>query len=154
MPRGQDPNSRAALVPFKRGHDPRRNVQGRPPIGASVVEWLNVLGFEDPETHEPAYSLAEVKAITEAAPGNREHSIPKRLAARWLTEAGLTGKRGRESLIALLARSLGHPRVSIEFDNTETKKLIVLDGDQWNELLAEHRAAESLENEHAPALPG
>jgi hypothetical protein len=142
------------LVPFKRGRDDRRNVAGRRPIGESVIEAINRLGSQS-DDGSGLYSVSEIRRVLEAPEGDHRHPIAERIAARWLTECLLAAKRGREAIVSLMARSIGHPRIAIDIDTSQEKRLIILDGREWGELLQERRAMElaELQEAGAPALP-
>ena len=89
------------------------NPKGRPAIGASIRNWLNVLAEEN-EDGSAKYTMADIRAIAEAPEDSKKFSATKRAAARQLIEiATKYGKDAREALSLILDRTEGRPAQSI-----------------------------------------
>lgn len=118
---GQHPNSKKALAEngFKPGFDPKRNLRGRPKIGATLRLWLHVLAEENDEG-EPLYTLADIQTIADAPDDDKKIPVMKRAAAQVLVDICKGGKDAREALTLLLDRTEGRPsqNVNISADTT------------------------------------
>ena len=107
--RGQHPNSRANLQPWKPGQS--GNPKGRTTFGATYREWVAEFARED-DSGAPKYSMAALREIANAD-DDAPVSAPKRLAAVDMLEALEGGQQRHAAANRLFDRSEGKPGQSI-----------------------------------------
>jgi len=130
MPRGSNPNSIAAIAPFKfkKGDDSPRKPKGVQSIGASLRQWIGILAAEN-EDGSPVYSQSDLMAIANAPDDDKKTSPMKRCAAQRLVSMCKGDKNALANLSVLLDRTEGRPHQSVSHDvGAFQRKRIIVEG--------------------------
>jgi hypothetical protein len=122
-----NPNANTNLVPFAKGHDDRRNYQGRP---RKLVTQLGDFGYTKFEIEETirimlALTIAELKEII----ANEHTTMLEALIAAALIKDGQTGKL--LSVESLFNRLFGRPYAIVNKDDNAPKDTdIIIPGEE------------------------
>lgn len=104
------------LKPFKKGNDPRRNLEGRPKKYVTILkaQGYKISEINDTITSLLAMTMQELKAV----PDDPEATMLEVIIARALWKDASEGSL--RSMETILSRVFGHPKTS--FENTITEQ--------------------------------